>query len=34
MSPERFDHLAGLIRDKMTRKHHLPEPISPEEAWP
>ena len=31
MSPERFDHLAGLIRDKITRKHHEQEPISPEE---
>ena len=30
MSPERFDHLAGLIRDKITRKHHVREPISPD----
>ena len=31
MSPELFDHLAGLIQDKITRKHHVQEPISPEE---
>ena len=31
MSPEHFDHLVGLIRDKITRKHHVREPISPEE---
>ena len=31
MSPERFDHLTGLMRDKITRKHDVREPISPEE---
>lgn len=31
MSPERFDHLAGMIRDKITKKRHIREPISPEE---
>ena len=31
MSPERFNQLAELIRDKITRKHHVREPISPEE---
>ena len=31
MSPERFDYLAGLMRDKITRKHHVRHPISPEE---
>ena len=32
MSPERFNPLAGLTRDKITRKHHVHEPISPEEG--
>ena len=31
MSPERFDHLDRLIQDKITRKHDVREPISPEE---
>ena len=31
MSRERFDHLAELIRGKITREHHVREPISPEE---
>ena len=31
MSPECFDHLAGLIRDKITRKCHVRKPISPQE---
>lgn len=31
MSPERFDHLVSLLRPKISKKHCVREPISPEE---
>ena len=31
MSPETFDHLSSLLRDQITRKHHIRQPIPPEE---
>ena len=31
MSPERFDHLLRLVRDRIKRKFHIREPISAEE---
>ena len=31
MSPERFDHLLSLMREKLARKYHIRAPISPEE---
>ena len=31
MSPERFEHLSSLLRDQFTRKHHIRQPIPPEE---
>ena len=31
MSPETFEHLSSLLRDQITRKHHIRQPIPPEE---
>ena len=31
MSPERFDHLSVLLQSRITRKHHIRPPVSPEE---
>ena len=31
MSPERFEHLSSLLRDQITRKHHIRQPTHPEE---
>ena len=30
-SPERFDHLLSLVHDRLVRKFHVREPISPAE---
>ena len=31
MSPETFDHLLGLVQEKITLKPHIRQPISAEE---
>ena len=31
MSPERFEHLSSLLSGQITRKHHIRQPIPPEE---
>ena len=31
MSSEKFEHLSSLLRDQIARKHHIRQPIPPEE---